>query len=93
MMRAGRCLALFGVFPPYGGAGAVRAVKLIKYLGRCGWDVDVVAPRGRAGWFKDEELAAELGNTRVVRVGLPNWAPAAVERLRAAGKDVRQGAS
>ncbi|MBI3179204.1 MAG: glycosyltransferase, partial [Deltaproteobacteria bacterium] len=43
------------------------------------------------GWFKDEELATELGSTRVVRAGFPHWVPSAVERLRAAGKDVRRG--
>ena len=86
-----RALAIWGTFPPYGGAGAVRAVKLLKYLPRHGWQIDVIAPRGRAGWFVDEDLVAELNGVTVHRVGRPGSALA--ERMRAALKDPRRVAA
>lgn len=81
-----RCLAIAGVFPPYGGAGAVRWVKLLKYLPQHGWTVDVVAPRGRAGWHLDPSLGREIEQIRVIRVGMdePGWA---AKGLRQMAKD------
>ncbi|OGQ89728.1 MAG: hypothetical protein A2289_08870 [Deltaproteobacteria bacterium RIFOXYA12_FULL_58_15] len=79
-----RCLIIAGVFPPYGGCGALRVVKLCKYLPAHGWQVDVIAPRGRAGWHLDAGLATELGSTRVYRVGAPHLA--AGEHLRQQAK-------
>lgn len=84
-----RCLILAGVFPPYGGAGALRMVKLLKYLPREGWQAEVVAPRGRAGWFRDEALASEVGDVRIHRVGPPGL-PRVAAGLRQAAKDPRR---
>ncbi len=81
-----RCLAITGVFPPYGGAGAVRQVKLFNHLRAYGWRVDVVAPRGNAGWHRDAELDEEASELRVVRVGWPPL-PGVLQEVRAVVKD------
>ncbi|MBI5511328.1 MAG: glycosyltransferase [Deltaproteobacteria bacterium] len=87
MRTARRLLAVAGVFPPFGGPGAVRMVKLFKHLPRHGWEVDVIAPGGRAGWYPDQSLAAELGSTTVVRVGRTTAASTLATRVRTLAKD------
>lgn len=68
---ASHCLVIAGVFPPGGGGGALRLVKLLKHLPRYGWQPHVIAPRGRSGWFSDPDLLAEVAGIEVTRVGLP----------------------
>jgi len=50
-------------FPPMGGAGAQRAIKLVRRLTEIGWDPVVVTREGRADERynpRDEQLATEL---------------------------------
>ena len=53
--RQRRVLVLAAEFPPLGGGGVIRATKLVKYLSRLGWDVDVVS--------SDEPLANAVDPT------------------------------
>ena len=82
-----RALAIVGVFPPFGGAGAIRLVKLFRLLPRYGWSVEVVAPGGRAGWYRDPALMKELGETIVHRVGPRTRFDDLVSALRTTAKD------
>lgn len=66
---AARCLVIAGVFPPAGGAGALRLVKLLKYLPDRRVDVHVVAPAGYAGYFVDRDLETQVSHLRVTRCG------------------------
>ena len=50
-------------FPPMGGAGAQRAIKLVRRLAELGWEPVVVTREGRSNERynpRDEQLAAEL---------------------------------
>ena len=87
MARRKRLLAIVGVFPPFGGPGAIRLVKLFRHLPEHGWDVEVIAPAGRAGWYRDPELTRELGPTTVHRVGPTRQLGALTSKWRAAAKD------
>lgn len=82
-----RCVVIAGVFPPAGGGGALRMVKLLKHLPANGFDVHVVAPRRRSGWFADPDLLKELDDVRITRVGLPSIGGDAVESVRRRAKD------
>ncbi len=86
----GRVLAVAGVFPPAGGAGALRLCKLFKHLRAFGWEVDVVAPRDGHGWFADPSLDAEAEGLTVLRAGPPRrqW----LEGTRRRAKDPRRRA-
>ncbi len=88
-----RCLLIAGVFPPAGGAGAVRMAKLCKYLQRRGWAIDVLAPPGELGWARDTGLLDDVAACAVARPALPWRWPATVTGLRAAAKDPRAVAS
>ena len=48
-------LVIAAEFPPLGGGGVIRVTKLVKYLSRLGWDVDVVC--------SDEPLADAVDHT------------------------------
>ncbi len=67
-----RLLVIAGVFPPAGGGGALRMVKLLKHLPRFGWEPRVIAPRGRSGWFADPALLEEVAALETTRVGWPH---------------------
>jgi glycosyltransferase involved in cell wall biosynthesis len=69
--RGRRVLVLAAEFPPLGGGGVIRVTKLVKYLSRLGWDVDVAC--------SDEPLADAVDPTLLEEV------PAAVtiHRVRA----------
>ncbi|MFH1681356.1 MAG: glycosyltransferase [Candidatus Eisenbacteria bacterium] len=55
-------------FPPLGGVGAFRAVKLARYLPRFGWRPFVLAPRPPYYYCIDPTLGEELGGeVRVFR--------------------------
>jgi len=43
-MSRGRVLIVSYYFPPAGGSGVHRVLKLCKYLPEFGWDVEVLAP-------------------------------------------------
>jgi len=59
--RRRRILIFAYFFPPLGGAGVQRIVKLAKYLPEEGWDPTVVTVRGADYWMTDAALAGELG--------------------------------
>jgi glycosyltransferase involved in cell wall biosynthesis len=73
--RRGRVLLLAYYFPPIGGAGAQRSVKLARYLPELGWDVTVVTGTGSVSgrWAPiDESLLGELSETiHVERIQSP----------------------
>jgi glycosyltransferase involved in cell wall biosynthesis len=65
-----RILIFAYFFPPLGGAGVQRIVKLAKYLPDEGWDPTVVTVRGADYWMTDATLADDLGpRVQVVRTG------------------------
>ena len=72
-MDARRRILIFAYFfPPLGGAGVQRIVKLAKYLPAEGWDPTIVTARAGDYWMTDGSLAAELGpRVRVVRTAAP----------------------
>jgi glycosyltransferase involved in cell wall biosynthesis len=76
-------------FPPVGGGGVIRVVKLVKYLARLGWQVTVVSSDERLANAYDESLLDEIprevtviraGHT-LVRIGGAAVARRARERL------------
>lgn len=62
-------------------------VKLLKHLPARGWDVHVVAPRARSGWFGDPDLLNELSTIEITRVGLGFGRTRSLEQLRQRAKD------
>ena len=86
-MRERRALMIAGVFPPAGGAGAVRLAKLATHLGPQGWRVDVIAPQEGGGWYQDPELARSVESLTVGRVQAWVRFPDRVRRWREATKD------
>jgi hypothetical protein len=62
--RTGPRILVFAYhFPPMGGAGAQRAIKLVRRLTEIGWDPVVVTREGRADERynpRDEQLATQL---------------------------------
>ncbi len=63
------CLCIAGVFPPAGGAGALRLVKLLKYMPEHGIDVHVIAPAMGGGFVVDRQLKAQLAQLSVTYKG------------------------
>src|SRR5436853_5080333 len=65
-----RVLVLAYFFPPLGGGGCQRTLKLVRYLEPHGWDATVVTTRDRSYWILDPSLAEEIpASTEVRRVG------------------------
>ncbi len=63
-----RILIFAYFFPPLGGAGVQRVVKLAKYLPELGWEPTIVTVRARDYWMLDGSLQRELGcAARIVR--------------------------
>jgi glycosyltransferase involved in cell wall biosynthesis len=63
-----RLLLVSYYFPPLGGSGVFRALRLAKYLPRAGWSVSVVTVDARVRALKDPSLAADVPpETTVVR--------------------------
>ncbi len=65
-----RVVLLAYFFPPIGGAGSQRWLKLAKYLPEFGFEVTVVTGQGRSSgrWSPlDETLAAELPPGMTIR--------------------------
>lgn len=57
------------VFPPAGGAGVQRALKLVKYLPRFGWQAVVVTPKSPAVPVRDDSYLCDLHpETKVCRL-------------------------
>ena len=57
-------------FPPLGGGGCQRTLKLVRYLEPSGWRATVVTTRDQDYWILDPSLAEEIpATTEVRRVG------------------------
>ena len=56
----GHVLVLAAEFPPVGGGGVIRVTKLVKYLSRLGWTVEVVCSDEPLGDAVDPSLLEEL---------------------------------
>ncbi len=82
-------------FPPFGGSGVQRALKLAKYLPQHGWTVHVLTAGHRHYSAMDETLLDELGERVIVHpvrgfepgglaagvnAGLGRWLPLSIER-------------
>ncbi|HEY7258404.1 MAG TPA: glycosyltransferase family 4 protein [Gaiellales bacterium] len=61
-----RALIVSYYFPPAGGGGVQRVLKLCKHLPAFGWDVDVLAPDDPKWLAHDPGLAAEIPSATVV---------------------------
>ncbi|MGE0201792.1 MAG: glycosyltransferase [Candidatus Melainabacteria bacterium] len=63
-----RLLLIAYFFPPLGGVGAQRPVKLIKYLSRLGWQVDVLTVQEDIDYIHDDGFFDDLPTgTRIFR--------------------------
>ncbi|WP_126429724.1 glycosyltransferase family 4 protein [Brevibacillus marinus] len=79
-------------FPPIGGGGVPRPLKMAKYLGEFGWNVHVLTVEPRYHATLDHSLLAEVPETVTIHrakelplLPKPAQAQPAGERLRAAG--------
>lgn len=59
-MGSRRVAVISAEFPPVGGGGVIRVVKLVKYLAQLGWRVTVVSSDERLANAYDESLLAEV---------------------------------
>jgi hypothetical protein len=65
---AKRGLVISYYFPPTGGGGVQRWVKLLKYLSKCGWEFSVITSDHSISNPKDESLLTEVPeNIKVIR--------------------------
>jgi hypothetical protein len=93
-----RILIFAYFFPPLGGAGVQRVVKLAKYLPELGWEPTIVTVRARDYWMLDASLQRELGPAvRITRtrsltgLSLLQWlAPRAGGQMRGARPSLRR---
>ncbi len=70
-----RFLFISYVFPPSGGAGVQRGVKLVKYIGAHGWEPVVVTPDRPSVPVLDPSLGQDLpAGLKVERIA--SWEPA-----------------
>ena len=80
MSAAPRALVVAYYFPPIGGGGVNRTVKVVRGLARAGWQV-VVLTADRAAWVRDESQLAEVPDAvRVIRIPNPDWGRVAAVR-------------
>jgi len=78
----GHVLVLAAEFPPVGGGGVIRVTKLVKYLARLGWTVEVVCSDEPLGDAVDTSLLDELPSDVVIhRVRTAAHAVADVTRV------------
>jgi glycosyltransferase involved in cell wall biosynthesis len=70
--RRRRCAIIAAEFPPVGGGGVIRVVKLVKYLPPLGWGVTVIASEERLASAYDDSLLGDVpGDVAVKRVRPP----------------------
>jgi glycosyltransferase involved in cell wall biosynthesis len=62
-----RLLLIAYYFPPLGGPASIRLGKLVKYLTRSGWDVDVISVGNIIYHSYDHELAEECKTDNIYR--------------------------
>ncbi len=53
-------LMIVHMFPPFGGTGAIRAIKFAKYLPSYGWKPIILTVRKHVVHYKDESLLLQL---------------------------------
>ena len=86
-MSRGRVLIVSYYFPPAGGSGVHRVLKLCKYLPEFGWDVEVLAPDDPKWIAHDPSLEQDVPDGVVVHraryVG-PDLALSDADRIAAA---------
>jgi glycosyltransferase involved in cell wall biosynthesis len=86
-MSCGRVLIVSYYFPPAGGSGVHRVLKLCKHLPELGWDVEVLAPDDPKWVARDADLEQEIPPGVVVHraryVG-PDHAQSSADRIAAA---------
>jgi glycosyltransferase involved in cell wall biosynthesis len=79
-----RILVVAYYFPPLGGGGVNRTLKVVKRLCDAGWK-PIVLTVDDAAWMRDETRLSEVPETvQVLRLPNPDWGRVAV-RLRRAG--------
>jgi len=79
-----RALVVAYYFPPLGGGGVGRSLKLVRALVRDGWSVSVLGVDD-AAWTRDESLCAEVPDAvSVLRLPNPDWGRIARRTPRAA---------
>lgn len=93
-MSARRLLWLAWFFPPIGGGGCQRTLKLVRYLEPLGWRSVVVTARDPDYWILDPTLCEEIpGGAEVIRVrALTAQRLLALVRGAGAAVEERQGA-
>ena len=65
-----RVLVLAYFFPPLGGGGCQRTLKLVRYLEPQGWRSTVITTRDQDYWIQDPSLLPEIpADAEVLRVG------------------------
>ncbi|HEX2588507.1 MAG TPA: glycosyltransferase [Gaiellales bacterium] len=86
-MSRGRVLIVSYYFPPAGGSGVHRVLKLCKYLPEFGWDVDVLAPDDAKWVAHDPTLEQDVPEGVVVHraryIG-PDHAQSGADKIAAA---------
>ncbi|WP_027417761.1 glycosyltransferase family 4 protein [Aneurinibacillus terranovensis] len=81
------------LFPPIGGGGVTRAVKMAKYLAESGWEVHVLTVEEAYYATKDESLLKELPPNVIIHRA-KEWNPlAGVRAAKATGNTQTQGAA
>lgn len=81
---AQRCLIISYYFPPIGGGGVQRIVKLIKFLHRSDWNFTVLtADNDVVSLPKDQALFNEIENdTRIIRIATKDRTKKSIAQLR-----------
>jgi glycosyltransferase involved in cell wall biosynthesis len=89
-----RLLWLAYFFPPLGGGGCQRTLKLVRYLDPLGWSSTVVTTRDSDYWILDPTLCEEIPDSaEVIRVGaLTSHSLLRIMGRAGMGVDERQGA-
>ena len=63
MAGKGKILLVTYYWPPSGGPGVQRWLKLVKYLTRQGWQITVYTPSNPESGEHDESLLADVPNS------------------------------
>src|SRR5256885_5155509 len=86
-----RVLMLAYFFPPLGGGGCQRTLKLVRYLEPQGWQATVVTTRDQDYWILDPSLEQEIPASTEVRRAGGLTGGRVVQALSRAGLPVQEG--
>ena len=68
-----RALVVAYYFPPLGGGGVNRTLKLVRGMAAAGWQ-PLVLTVDDAAWTRDPDLLAQVpARARVLRIPNPDW--------------------